>query len=336
MFESIVKEEMEHSKVEEEDDDGAFPTFGDSQSDYDTVSQYCTNQIQTKLFAPQEIFFCTQVYLNPHLLFPGGAHLLRLLAELLHAQELCLEGGIWHTAGLQPLGEKGHGEREQEDQREGSQGAQRARQAACGLRPQTRPARSGSQEACGGAERWEGQKDGGDEAKAETQPGQVSEGRTEDWIWDISYGVLCLIISCPHPRLAEEYKEQSWAAMSELEKELQQMEAQYGQEFGDASESEEEENSDVGGQLNFCTWCFYFGSFATVASFCFCIIYFIHKYWFADSEQPDEDEVTIDDYYDDLYCPACDKSFKSDKAWVMFSVSWLCRSVIAVLFETSC
>lgn len=51
-----------------------------------------------------------------------------------------------------------------------------------------------------------------------------------------------------HPRLAEEYKEQSWAAMSELEKELQQMEAQYGQEFGDASESEEEENSDVGGQ----------------------------------------------------------------------------------------
>lgn len=30
---------MEHSKVEEEDDDEAFPTFGDSQSDYDTVSQ---------------------------------------------------------------------------------------------------------------------------------------------------------------------------------------------------------------------------------------------------------------------------------------------------------
>lgn len=52
-----------------------------------------------------------------------------------------------------------------------------------------------------------------------------------------------------HPRLAEEYKEQSWAAMSELEKELQQIEAQYGEEFGDASESEEEENSEeAGGQ----------------------------------------------------------------------------------------
>ena len=32
--------------------------------------------------------------------------------------------------------------------------------------------------------------------------------------------------------------------MSELEKELQQMEAQYGEEFGDASESEEVENSE--------------------------------------------------------------------------------------------
>lgn len=54
---------------------------------------------------------------------------------------------------------------------------------------------------------------------------------------------------CVHSRLAEEYKEQSWAAMSELEKELQQIEAQYGEEFGDASESEEEENSEeAGGQ----------------------------------------------------------------------------------------
>lgn len=43
------------------------------------------------------------------------------------------------------------------------------------------------------------------------------------------------------PRLAEEYKEQSWAAMSELEKELQQMEARYEEEFGDASESEDDE-----------------------------------------------------------------------------------------------
>lgn len=54
-------------------------------------------------------------------------------------------------------------------------------------------------------------------------------------------------VGCLFLRLAEEYKEQSWAAMSELEKELQQMEAQYGEEFGDASESEEEEISEEGG-----------------------------------------------------------------------------------------
>lgn len=29
---------MEHSKVEDEDDDEEFPSFGDSQSDYDAVS----------------------------------------------------------------------------------------------------------------------------------------------------------------------------------------------------------------------------------------------------------------------------------------------------------
>ncbi|XP_076613847.1 dnaJ homolog subfamily C member 21 isoform X3 [Chaetodon auriga] len=97
-------------------------------------------------------------------------------------------------------------------------------------------------------------------------------------------------------KLAEEYKEQSWAAMSELEKELQQIEAQYGEEFGDASESEEEENSEEGG----------------------------------DAEQPDGDELTID-YYDDLYCPACDKSFKSDKAMKNHEKSKKHREMVALL-----
>lgn len=39
LFESIVKEEMEHSK-EEDEEEGQFPTFGDSQSDYDTVKYH--------------------------------------------------------------------------------------------------------------------------------------------------------------------------------------------------------------------------------------------------------------------------------------------------------
>ncbi len=46
-----------------------------------------------------------------------------------------------------------------------------------------------------------------------------------------------------------------------------------------------------------------------------CYSFSMHKYSYTDAEQPDGDELTID-YYDDLYCPACDKSFKSDKAWV--------------------
>lgn len=35
----------------------------------------------------------------------------------------------------------------------------------------------------------------------------------------------------------------------------------------------------------------------------------------ADADQTDGDELTTE-YYDGLYCPACDKSFKSDKACV--------------------
>lgn len=44
--------------------------------------------------------------------------------------------------------------------------------------------------------------------------------------------------------------------MSELEKELQQIEAQCGEEFGDASESEEDElnSEEGGGEWEVCLW----------------------------------------------------------------------------------
>ncbi|KAJ7986835.1 hypothetical protein DPEC_G00332530 [Dallia pectoralis] len=88
-------------------------------------------------------------------------------------------------------------------------------------------------------------------------------------------------------KIAEDYKEQSWAAMSELEKDLQLMEAQYGKEFGDASGSEDEEAD----------------------------IEVLDKMDQAGADlQKDETEELLEDYYDDLYCPACDKCFKSDKA----------------------
>lgn len=45
LFESIAKEELEHSK-EEEDECEDLPTFGDSQSDYDTVTD-CTRETRS-------------------------------------------------------------------------------------------------------------------------------------------------------------------------------------------------------------------------------------------------------------------------------------------------
>ncbi|KAF3848997.1 hypothetical protein F7725_015494, partial [Dissostichus mawsoni] len=103
-----------------------------------------------------------------------------------------------------------------------------------------------------------------------------------------------------------DYKEQSWAAMSELEKELQQMEAQYGKEFGDGSESEDEELEIDPGRR-------------TVMR---------EK---VNVEQPNGDELTMDDYYESLYCPACDKSFKSDKAMKNHQKSKKHREMVALL-----
>ncbi|CDQ88692.1 unnamed protein product [Oncorhynchus mykiss] len=104
-------------------------------------------------------------------------------------------------------------------------------------------------------------------------------------------------------KLAEDYKEQSWVAMSEMEKELQQMEAQYGKEFGDVSESEEEDQGR-GGQ---------------------------YRADLSHNEQKDETEELLDDYYDDLYCPACDKSFKSDKAMKNHEKSKKHREMVVLL-----
>uniref|UniRef100_A0A8C6T4K4 DnaJ homolog subfamily C member 21 n=1 Tax=Neogobius melanostomus TaxID=47308 RepID=A0A8C6T4K4_9GOBI len=100
-------------------------------------------------------------------------------------------------------------------------------------------------------------------------------------------------------KLAEEYKEQSWAAMSELEKELQKIEAQYGEEFGDTSESEEED-LDMDTQEKE-----------------------------GDAEEPDE--FSFDDFDSGLYCLACDKSFKSDKAKKNHEKSKKHREMVALL-----
>ncbi|XP_056401805.1 dnaJ homolog subfamily C member 21 isoform X2 [Hyla sarda] len=95
-------------------------------------------------------------------------------------------------------------------------------------------------------------------------------------------------------KLAEQYKEQSWMAMSELEKELQQMEAQYDKEFGDGLEDDEEETEEQqNGQA---------------------------------SDEGDEEML-----YDDLYCPACDKVCQSEKAMRNHEKSKKHREMVALL-----
>ncbi|XP_053264626.1 dnaJ homolog subfamily C member 21 [Podarcis raffonei] len=96
-------------------------------------------------------------------------------------------------------------------------------------------------------------------------------------------------------KLVEQYKEQSWIVMSDLERELQQMEAQYEKEFGDGSDEGEKEE---------------------------------------EQESKDDklsEEVDEADFYDDLYCPACDKSFKTDKAMKNHEKSKKHREMVALL-----
>ncbi|XP_007956025.1 dnaJ homolog subfamily C member 21 [Orycteropus afer afer] len=82
-------------------------------------------------------------------------------------------------------------------------------------------------------------------------------------------------------KLAEQYKEQSWMPVADLEKELREMEVRYGKEFGDESDTDEMEELDPrDGQDG------------------------------QDSEDAEDAEL-----YDDLYCPACDKSFRTEKAY---------------------
>ncbi|OXB79156.1 UNVERIFIED_CONTAM: hypothetical protein H355_006615 [Colinus virginianus] len=99
-------------------------------------------------------------------------------------------------------------------------------------------------------------------------------------------------------KLAEQYKEQSWITMSDLEKELKEMEAQYEKEFGDGSDAEvemEEQETKEG------------------------------------TEDKLSDVAEEVEYADDLYCPACDKLFKTEKAMKNHEKSKKHREMVALL-----
>ncbi|XP_041916058.1 dnaJ homolog subfamily C member 21 isoform X2 [Alosa sapidissima] len=234
LFESIVREEMEHSKEEDEEDE-EFPSFGDSESDFDTVvhlfyahwQSFCTR----KNFAWKEEYDTRQA------------------------------SNRWEKRAMEKENKKVRDKARKERN-------EMVRQLVAFVRKRDK--------------RVQAHKKLVEEQNA-AKAKKVEELRRKQKL--------------SQAKLAEDYKEQSWAAMSELEKELQQMEAQYGQEFGDTSESEDEEVDAEA--LN--------GG--------------------GDAVQIEE----MDDFDDCLYCPACDKSFKSDKAMKNHEKSKKHREMVALL-----
>ncbi|RVE65902.1 hypothetical protein OJAV_G00121370 [Oryzias javanicus] len=239
LFESIVKEELEHGRMEDEEEEEEFPSFGDSQSDYDTVvhefyahwQSFCTR----KNFAWKEEYDTRQA------------------------------SNRWEKRAMEKENKKTRDKARKERN-------DLVRQLVAFVRKRDR--------------RVQAHRKLVEEQNAEKIK-KVEELRRQQKL--------------QQAKLAEEYKEQSWAAMSELEKELQQIEAEYGEEFGDVSESDEDEvdmQENTGGGR--------------------------------DADQPNGDDLTLDEY-DDLYCPACDKSFKSDKAMKNHEKSKKHREMVVLL-----
>ncbi|XP_066502093.1 dnaJ homolog subfamily C member 21 isoform X2 [Hoplias malabaricus] len=237
LFESIAKEELEHSKEENEECED-FPTFGDSQSDYDTVvhlfygcwQSFCTR----KNFAWKEEYDTRQA------------------------------SNRWEKRAMEKENKKTREKARKER-------SELVRQLVAFVRKRDK--------------RVQAHKILVEEQNAEKAK-KVEELRRKQKL--------------EQAKLAEEYKEQSWVATSELEKALQQMEAQYGQQFGDASDAEEDlddtqDRVDTGE---------------------------------GDAVNGADD---VEELYDDLYCPACDKYCKSDKAMKNHEKSKKHREMVALL-----
>lgn len=102
-------------------------------------------------------------------------------------------------------------------------------------------------------------------------------------------------------RRQQNYKETGWSAMSGLESHLQKLEADLAQQFGDHSGSEdgEESTADTEGAVS------------------------------ESSKVVEEDEE--EDYYNNLFCVACNKAFKSEKAMSNHEKSKKHKEMVAIL-----
>ncbi|XP_069483213.1 dnaJ homolog subfamily C member 21 isoform X2 [Ambystoma mexicanum] len=237
VFEKIVQEELESTKEEDSDE---FPTFGDSQSDYDTVVHAFYAHWQS---------FCTQ-------------------KNFAWKEE-------YDTRQASNRWEKRAMEKENKKTREKArkERSELVRQLVDFIRKRDKRVQ---------AHRKLVEEQNAEKAK------KVEELRRQQKL--------------QQAKLAEQYKEQSWVNMSDMERELQQMEAQYEKEFGDGSDYGDEPELDIQKQ-------------STVPN---------------DDKISDEGDEDID-FFDDLYCPACDKSVKTDKAMKNHEKSKKHREMVAML-----
>uniref|UniRef100_A0AAY4DIC5 DnaJ homolog subfamily C member 21 n=1 Tax=Denticeps clupeoides TaxID=299321 RepID=A0AAY4DIC5_9TELE len=221
LFESIAKEELENCKDEDEAED-EFPTFGDSQSDYDTVvhlfygywQSFCTH----KNFAWKEEYDTRQA------------------------------SNRWEKRAMEKENKKVREKARKER-------SELVRQLVAFVRKRDKRVQ---------IHRKLVEEQNAEKAK------KVEELRRKQKLHQA--------------KMAEEYKEQSWMSMSELEKQLQEMEAQYSQE-------EEEEELEIAASQ----------------------------------------EGELAEYFDGLYCPACEKSFKTDKSMRNHEKSKKHREMVALL-----
>ncbi|XP_057397115.1 dnaJ homolog subfamily C member 21 [Balaenoptera acutorostrata] len=232
VFEMIAKEELESSLEEDVED---FPTFGDSQSDYDTVvhpfyaywQSFCTQ----KNFAWKEEYDTRQA------------------------------SNRWEKRAMEKENKKIRDKARKEKN-------ELVRQLVAFIRKRDR--------------RVQAHRKLVEEQNAEKARKAEAMRRQQ---------------KLKQAKLAEQYQEQSWMTVADLEKELREMEAQYEKEFGDGSgEDEAEEQELQDGQ-----------------------------------DGKDSDEAEDAELYDGLYCPACDKSFKTEKAMRNHEKSKKHREMVALL-----
>ncbi|KAK2117728.1 DnaJ sub C member 21 [Saguinus oedipus] len=252
VFEMIAKEELE-SVLEQEADD--FPTFGDSQSDYDTVvhpfyaywQSFCTQ----KNFAWKEEYDTRQA------------------------------SNRWEKRAMEKENKKIRDKARKEKNELVRQLVAFIRKRDKRVQAHRKLVEEQNAEKARKAEEMRRQQ------KLKQAKCVACVGSSSQYQWG----------QRQHQRLAEQYREQSWMTMANLEKELQEMEARYEKEFGDGSDENEMEEHELKDRR----------------------------------DGKDSDEAEDTELYDDLYCPACDKSFKTEKAMKNHEKSKKHREMVALL-----